>query len=81
METHNKFRWPKLKEPMNSQFSPSIFYDFLDLTRLTQIGTVKEYYRRLLARVKDLTTEQKVSSYVISLKEYLTIEVTSRKPK
>lgn len=69
-----------MKEPINSQFSPLYFMIFLDLTRLTQIGTVKEYHRRLLARVKDLTKEQKVS-YVISLKEYLTIEVTSRKPK
>lgn len=81
METQNKFRWPKLKEPINSQFSPLYFMIFLDLTRLTQIGTVKEYHRRLLARVKDLTKEQKVSSYVISLKEYLTIEGTSRKTK
>lgn len=72
------------KEGIHVRFGPTQFDDFFgDLTKLIQIGTVREYqcqFERWLSRAGKLTPAQQVGRIVSGLQENLRADVQSSRP-
>ena len=83
-EEEKEVTWPLLKEGLNSKYGPTEFDDFFgDLTRLKQIGSVREYqiqFEKLLSRVGKLNQPQQVTCFVGGLKESMRIDIQAMKP-
>ena len=83
-EEEGEVTWLTLKEGLNSRYGPTEFDDFFgDLTRLKQVGSVREYqsqFEKLLSRVGKLNQSQQVACFIGGLKEGVRIDVHAMKP-
>ena len=83
-EEKGEVTWLTLKEGLNSRYGPTEFDDFFgDLTRLKQVGSVREYqsqFGKLLSRVGKLNQSQQVACFIGGLKEGVRIDVQAMKP-
>ena len=83
-EEKGEVTWLTLKEGLNSRYGPTEFDDFFgDLTRLKQVGSVREYqsqFEKLLSRVGKLNQSQQVACFIGGLKEGVRIDVQAMKP-
>nr|POE53804.1 hypothetical protein CFP56_67495 [Quercus suber] len=83
-EEEGEVTWFTLKEGLNSKYGPTEFDDFFgDLTRLKQVGSVREYqsqFEKLLSRVGKLNQSQQVACFIGGLKEGVRIDVQAMKP-
>ena len=83
-EEKGEVTWLTLKEGLNLRYGPTEFDDFFgDLTRLKQVGSVREYqsqFGKLLSRVGKLNQFQQVACFIGGLKEGVRIDVQAMKP-
>lgn len=84
LKEEGEVTWFTLKEGLNSRYGPTEFDDFFgDLTRLKQVGSVREYqsqFEKLLSRVGKLNQSQQVACFIGGLKEDVRIDVQAMKP-
>ncbi|GMY20016.1 Retrovirus-related Pol polyprotein from transposon 297 [Fagus crenata] len=84
LKLEGEITWANLKEGLYASYGPTKFDDnFSDLTKLKQIGTVKEYqghFERLLSRVGRLPPSQQVCYFISGLKGHLRVDVQALKP-
>jgi hypothetical protein len=78
-ESEETVSWETMKEGLHVRYGPTQFDDFFgDLTKLRQIGTVREYqgqYERLLSRACKLSVAQKIGGFISGLKNNIRPEV------
>jgi hypothetical protein len=71
-------------EGLHVRYGPKQFNDFFgDLTKLWQIGIVREYqgqYKRLLSRAGTLSVTQQVGGFISGLKDSIRLEVQASRP-
>jgi hypothetical protein len=76
--------WKSLKAALHIRYGPTVFEDhFGDLTKLQQIGTVRDYqlkFEQLLSRVGKLSIPHQLGCFVSGLKGNLRTEVQAMKP-
>ena len=84
LKEEGEVAWLTLKEGLNSRYGPTEFDDFFgDLTRLKQVGSVREYqsqFEKLLSRVGKLNQSQQVACFIGGLNEDVRIDVQAMKP-
>ncbi|RVW74901.1 hypothetical protein CK203_054589 [Vitis vinifera] len=84
LKEEGEVAWLTLKEGLNSRYGPTKFDDFFgDLTRLKQVGSVREYqsqFEKLLSRVGKLNQSQQVACFIGGLNEDVRIDVQAMKP-
>ncbi|KAK0596167.1 hypothetical protein LWI29_013330 [Acer saccharum] len=77
--------WEVFKQGLHNRYGPTQFQDFFgDLTKLQQMGSMKEYqteFERLLIRAGKLTLAQQVGCFVSRLKESIKTDVQACKPE
>jgi hypothetical protein len=73
-----------LKVALHIRYGPTVFEDhFGDLTKLQQVGTVRDYqfkFKQLLSKLGKLSILHQLGCFVSGLKEDLRIEVQALKP-
>jgi hypothetical protein len=76
--------WPTFKAGLLARYGPTQFFDhFGELTKLQQIGTVKDYhtkFEQLLAKAGPLPRVRQVSCFVSGLKEGIKADVLAGRP-
>ncbi|KAK0580835.1 hypothetical protein LWI29_006834 [Acer saccharum] len=76
--------WAEFKEGLFARFGPNQFVDFFgELTKLRQIGTVKDYqttFEKLLAKVGTLPQDRQVSCFVSGLHDNIRTDVQANRP-
>ncbi|GMY20015.1 Retrovirus-related Pol polyprotein from transposon 297 [Fagus crenata] len=84
LKSEGEITWANLKEGLYARYGPTEFDDnFGDLTKLKQIGTVREYqghFERLLSCVGRLPPSQQVCCFISGLKDHLRMDVQALKP-
>ncbi|KAI9177558.1 hypothetical protein LWI28_016671 [Acer negundo] len=77
--------WEVFKQGLHNRYGPTQFQDFFgDLTKLQQMGSVKEYqtvFERLLIRAGKLTPAHQVGCFVSGLKKSIKTDVQACKPE
>ncbi|XP_042487967.1 uncharacterized protein LOC122068169 [Macadamia integrifolia] len=76
--------WQEFKKEIFVRYGPSHYQDFFgELTKLRQIGTVREYqnqFSKLLLRAGKLSSDQQVGCFTRGLKENLKVDVQACQP-
>lgn len=84
MDSTTVSTWEDFVSALKTRFGPSEYKDPVwAFTKLKQVGTVEEYYSQFEAlsnRIKGLTEEFKISTFISGLRDDLRIMVTMVKP-
>ena len=83
LKSKGEITWANLKEGLYARYGSTEFDNFGDLTKLKQIGTVREYqshFERLLSHVGRLPPSQQVCCFISGLKDHLKVDVQAIQP-